>query len=755
MLYLNPPYYLIEGISLFPDHADPLQYYFMPIAPHLTMTIDAISKKRIPSIEVIKYRGRAGNGGFLSFDVNLGVEQKVLEDIRTELKRLAKLKALPRLAPVPLVDGSVKMMLFGAQTGDVPSGTGTEPKFVLKINHHAKPSLYGDNQAAFSVQLDQYGITVLEKALQGEMSPIGVVYSLDYLALRPAYSVKLNVDWERVQKHMEEQFSAKVFISSVEIDKAMDELIEKRVINIEADTFVPEGEDSAGIISRRDQALNEVRDMVTNAFFEPTLSPTKQEKDGWDKATEIASRAVVAGVTGGWSEAFGFSYKKVDYTRIDKKTLNVNISERTTVKRSIFPQGHLTGLFRIFKQENLDPKGFLINVDLDDKWFERRRIKVSTNANFEEDSLSSINVMMRYGTEPKNILLNAAAPENSLEWGSIITNDSMLWDVFYSYKVTFKGIDSTERPVTLISPELKILTEQLEITPRELYSIVPVKILALTPFPWKRYSAVEVQVRYTDEKNGIRITDTFRLKELEAEQTWKMFIINPQRQNFEYKLVYRAVNNKDITLPWVETDDEQVMVRDPFPQKRTLQIVPNFNWEEVERAFVDVSYEDKVNHISESESYEFNADDKATKIFSVDLRNMDLRTVAYQVTVLFIDGITYEVPRSFTRANRIIVHKNLQGHRIVAVHPVAADFIKKKAKTMKIEVRYEDAVNGLSFNDAFDFDSKTANGMAYFEYDYLEKPAYEYRVSVRFLNGMSKTTNWQTSNVDDLLVPIN
>jgi len=112
--------------------------------------------------------------------------------------------------------------------------------------------------------------------------------------------------------------------------------------------------------------------------------------------------------------------------------------------------------------------------------------------------------------------------------------------------------------------------------------------------------------------------------------------------------------------------------------------VPNFNWEEVERAFVDVSYEDKVNHISESESYEFNADDKATKIFSVDLRNMDLRTVAYQVTILFIDGISYEVPRSFTRANRIIVHKNLQGHRIVAVHPVAADFIKKKAKTMKL-----------------------------------------------------------------------
>lgn len=755
MLYLNPPFHIIEGVSLLPDHADPLQYYFMPIAPHLTMTEDAQSGKRIPHIQVIKYRGRAGNGGFLSFDVNLGVEQSLLDEIKGKLKSAAKLPEKPRLAPIPLVDGSVKMMLFGAQTGDVPSGTGPEPKFVLKLNHHAKPALYGDNQAAFSVQLDQYGVTVLEKALQGEMSPIGVVYSLEYLALRPAYSVRLSIDWDRVQKHMEEHFSAQLFISSVSIDKAVDELMEKRVIIIEADTFVPEGEDSSGIISRRDQALNEVRDMVTDAFFQPTIHPTKQEKDGWDKATEIGRRVLLAHMTGGASEVFGFSYKKVDYKRIDKKSLNVNISERTTVKRSIFPQGHLMGLFRIFKQQGLDPKGFMIDVDLDDKWFERRRVEVQTNANFAEDSIGSINVKMRYGTEPKNVLLDASAPKKSLDWGSIITNDAMQWDVPYNYEVTFKDVDSAERPVKLTSPELKTTVEGLEITPRELYSIVPVKILALTPFPWKRYSAVEVHTRYTDEANGIRMTDTFLLKEQQAEQTWKMFVINPQLRRFEHKLVYRAVNNKDITMPWVETDEEQVMIRDPYPMKRTLQVVPSFNWEEVDRAFIDVTYEDKANHILESESFEFSADDKATKTFSVDLRNADLRLVAYQATVLFKDGISYEVPRSFTRANRVILHKNLRGHRIVTVRPVAADFAKKKAKTMKVEIRYEDAVNGLSFTDGFDFDEKTLNGVGYFEYDFMEKPNYEYRVTVRFQSGMAKTTNWQKVNLDELVVPIN
>ena len=197
------------------------------------------------------------------------------------------------------------------------------------------------------------------------------------------------------------------------------------------------------------------------------------------------------------------------------------------------------------------------------------------------------------------------------------------------------------------------------------------------------------------------------------------------------------------------------MVRDPYPMKRTVQVVPSFNWDEVERAFIDLSYEDKANQVSEAESFEFTTDDKATKTFSVDLRNPDLRLIGYQMTVLFKDGMTYEAPRSFTRNNRIILSKNLRGHRIVTLRPVATDFVKKKAKTMKIETRYEDTSAGLSFSDAFDFNEKTANGAAFFEYDYNDKPLYEYRVTVKFQNGLSKTGAWQKSNLDELVVPIN
>src|SRR5205823_15071320 len=122
-------------------------------------------------------------------------------------------------------------------TGTGTTATGTVPQFVVKIDQSAHPSLFGDNQASFSVALDSEGVTILSAALQGEMSPIGVVYALDYLALRPAYSVKLNIDWNRVQKHLDQQFSASTVFASVEIDKTIDQLIEQRAIILEADTF--------------------------------------------------------------------------------------------------------------------------------------------------------------------------------------------------------------------------------------------------------------------------------------------------------------------------------------------------------------------------------------------------------------------------------------------------------------------------------------------------------------------------------------
>ncbi|KAM3112543.1 hypothetical protein [Phormidesmis sp. 146-33] len=747
MLYLNPPFHIIEGVSLFSDHADPLQYYYLPMMPKLTTIADSVTGQKIPQIQLVKYRGKAGNGGFLNFDVNIGVEEATLEKIRGKLRQMAGLNQAPRLAPVPLVDGTVRLLLFGKQTGDTAAPNSTTPQFVLKIDQAAKPSLYGDNQAAFSVALDQYGVTVMEKALQGEMSPIGIVYSLDYLALRPAYSVRLKVDWDRVQKHLDEHFGIDAIFVSVDIDKAVDELVEKRAIVLEADTFIPEGEDESAVLGRRDQAVNEVREMILDAFFKPSIDPVKEEEDGWDKAANFADRVSRLGVQG------GFSYKKTDYTRIDRKSLDVNISERTTVKRSIYPQGHLSGLSRVITQQGLDPSRFVLSVDLDDPWFERRKLAVISRANFEEDSISSINVRLNYGNTPTNVLLESSNAKTQVEWASIVTDNTMRRDIEAQYTVTFKGIDGSERPISVKSVPEVFDGDNFEINPREFYSIVHVPIVALS-FPWDRYPQVEVQLKYTDEQNGIRMDDTLLLDQAHSDQTWKMFVRDLRQTKFQYKLIYRAADNRDVVTIFNDNDDERITIRDPRPNKRSLTVVSNLDWNLVERAFVDLIYDDSKNDVYAEQSFEFSKDDSASKSLKVDLVNPDYRKVAYQVTLLFKGGRMLEVPPSVTNDRRIILRSDMRGHRIVTVQPKKVDFASKRLYEMQVELRYEDEDAGLSFSDLFSFQS--INDASTFEFDYADnqKSTYEYRITYRHLNGLSRSTDWTSASSDTLMLPV-
>src|SRR5690606_19765250 len=216
------------------------------------------------------------------------------------------------------------------------------------------PALYGDNQAVFSVELDEEGVQLIEASLaESELMPIGVVYSLDFFALRPAFSVKVNADWNRVQTHLQESFSVGLLFSSVEIDEVVDELIEDQVVTIEVDSFLPEDEDAGSWIGRRDQAINDFKDMVLESFFKPSLEPIKEEKDGWDKFVDSAERLSLLAATGGWGGAAKFSYVQQDLTRIDQKRLNLVMNERVTVKRSIYPQATLKGLGRILADSGL------------------------------------------------------------------------------------------------------------------------------------------------------------------------------------------------------------------------------------------------------------------------------------------------------------------------------------------------------------------------------------------------------------------
>ena len=760
MLYLAPPFHIIDGISIFRDHEDELQYYYMPLYPHLTTIKDSLTGVEVPQIQLIKYRGEAGNGGFLNFDVNLGISDDKLQELTTSIKSLEQLDGNPRLAPVPLLDGSVKLMMLGKQSPDPTDDTNAppvndnapDPDFVISMQHYAKPALYGSNQAAFSVQLDEAGVVVLEKAMQGEMAPIGVVYALDYMCLRDGYKVSVTADWNRVQKHLDESFSVDILVYSSTVDKIVDELIEERVIDMQIDKLFISDDSTSSMEARMDEAINQIKDMVLENFFEPSLEPI--EKKGGDTIDDIGRLAMILH-SGGTSEMRMFSYKKTDITRIDKKKLNVNFSERTAAIRSIYPQGHLEGLFSVLRQPGIDLSRFIIPVELDNPWFQKRKVNIIARTDFETNNIESLNVTLTYDGISKNVLLDNSKTSEQVHWLSKIVDDRMVYDVVCQYIVNFKKTDRFERPTFVKSEPEIIKVENYEVRPQDIYGNTPIAILALN-FPWDLFSHVEVAIKYTDEENEIRTDEHFILNSEKTEINWHLFSLNPAKNVFTYQLKFRGIDQRDIILPWQESIEENIIIRDPFPDKRIINFVPAVDWKEIKNIFVDVTYIDKENSVRENHSISFNETDSNPKTVSIQhFKNPEARIVTFKITFINSNGNVLEVPSCQTLSERIFITAAMRGHKIILIDPSGIAFKDNNIKEAKLQIRYENEEATLSFNDNFSFVSEN-DPPRYFEYDFVdsENSFASYRLEFLFENGMKKTANWKDVNNDLLTLTV-
>ena len=746
MLLLDARSAFIDGISVFPDHHDPEQWYYLPSTPHLTVTRDG-SGREIPSFLLLALIGEDTPGGLLSFDCNIGLTQRQIDSLAQKIGNAEGLANTPRLAPVPLVDGTVRLVLLGTQTGMQAGEPAAASPFVESVIHHAKPSLYGENQAAFSAMLTPQGYAAVRGSLDGAIMPVAVVYSLDFLGLRPAYSITLVVDWDRVQKHLDESFSAKVLVLSTEISRAVDELVESKAITLTADTFVTE--DTEGVIDRRDAALAQVRAMITDTFFQSSLPPWTPEKPSdWEKAlrlgSELATQHAQAGATGGATSTMSFGYKRTDVTRIDKKRLDVNFSERTTVQRTINPQGHLAGLVSTIgsSPELLDLLVRDVPVDLDK--FERRTLSAVYQPALGAEVIGSLNVRASYDGIPRNHILTASPWRADFDWQSRIVDGRMVRDVDVSYEVHFKDADTTERPGRLASGVTPTTDDQVQLTPEDdVFAIRPVTVVAEN-LPWDRYPSVEVHLRHRDEAHGIDEQHLVRLTVDDVDAVWPMFVVDRADTAYEVRTVMRAADNNDVDSGRRRTDDQQVTVRNPF-RARVLEVVPNLSWDEVQDVFVDVRYEDPGNDVLVEDSLHLTAG-AATPRFVVDLRDPTMTAIEFTVTFVFKNGTSKQLAPSTTHERRVMVSPAMRAHRVVDI-VAPAEWVARSVRGVQVEARFEDFLENLTFSGRYDLDAPDAR--ARFEYDYADEARhrYEYRYTVVFTNGLTRAVDWTSSDL--------
>ncbi|MEU4878124.1 hypothetical protein [Streptomyces sp. NPDC021608] len=300
MLQLGTTSWLVDGVEVFPDHADPNQFWYLP-AP-VTLAQD----DQGPVFTLITWRDKAGDaasvgGGFLMFQTALRLDTEAESRLRSRLSERAP--GTVKLSPVPYDEGDVQCVALDVQG---PGGTvNTLPpgafQAVETILGSAVPSLYGDNTAMFSLRLSSEGATLLKQVFRAGGTPVGVIYRLRFTALRPALSVTITANMHRVYSELAVGIDAQIYWARVGLEAAFQRLHQNGVIHIDIKEFTTEADNEQKIQWALDTFMNHVRAQ----WFEPSLSP----RDLPSPAPQPAAGAPAGGQAGPMTPkpAFGSS----------------------------------------------------------------------------------------------------------------------------------------------------------------------------------------------------------------------------------------------------------------------------------------------------------------------------------------------------------------------------------------------------------------------------------------------------------------
>ncbi|MER9115693.1 hypothetical protein NKH93_03605 [Mesorhizobium sp. M0954] len=309
MLMMGSKTVTVEGVTVFADHADPAQFWYLP-AP-----VVLAEREGVPQFTLIRYRPAVAGagvkgGGFLMMEVELRLDPEVERKIIGAVARFSN--GTPRLTPVPFDDGKVQVIALNVQgsggTMATPSPAGAFVA-VEAVLGATKPSLGGNNTAIFSLTLSEEGSTILDQAFRQGATPVGVIYDLKYTALRPALDVKITANFKRIYDRL--NFSVDLTAGAViygvpvyleaGIDMAFEKLKQDGVIDIKVINF----SSAADQDDKEKWALDFFKQNLLQQWFQPTLAPVTFDRKPPAGGTPPAGGGGAVPASGGASPPAG------------------------------------------------------------------------------------------------------------------------------------------------------------------------------------------------------------------------------------------------------------------------------------------------------------------------------------------------------------------------------------------------------------------------------------------------------------------
>lgn len=696
MLLLGRGARQIEGYTIFPDHENPKQFWYLSGPVSLAQRNDSTVFTLIKYNKKAKDKGAKG-GGFVTFEVNLNLPDKIESSIKSKLPDGAV------LAPVPFDKGTVKCLALDVDKEQM-LGAGS-------------PSLYDDNSAIFSLTLNENQATILEQAYNGSATPIGVIYELEYTAMRPTLDVRLEADLKRVYTEFQARLGAsgfaKGFALKGEIQAGFQQLIQEGAIKVDIVTFV----DDEDTKQQRETALQLFMDTLLKDWFVPTLNIPKldeEDKDDLplnettkneDTATNTDENKPIDGV----GEDLKDTVDAVEDVAEDvipqaKLTLRfVRQEEQKKVtyvyrgaqatRKTYFPQGFFSRLL-----SDVDNKKGIVTADLDDPFF--RTISIDVQApeiNYEKYGIQSLHFAAKYpNREIESRVFDK--DNNTAQPVEFAMNKNL--ETSYNYQVQYNFLPDSgwegER-VTYEIPWAPTEDRTQVLLPHEQLDFLDVAVTLERNFYWGNIQEARVFISYKSPNNKWNKEKLLRFTPDSAtEQHCKLRLSDRKERkgedpSYTYYIEYQRSDDSVQKTERVTTKIQGIVVNDLTKKKLPVKFISQLSANE--RAFIDVSYEDLANDFRWDKSLEIGANNTAPIEIQIPLVNPTLPQFQYTITFLKADGrrLSQTLPLGIYHRSPILV--NSGSDLEVNLSPDSINW--ELVRTVTVNLLYQDLPNNI------------------------------------------------------------
>jgi hypothetical protein len=534
---LGQPALHAEGVLLFPDHADRTRYYYLPDVPRVVTDGDGV-----PQLQLLEYRYDAPmqqqlGAGLLAFSVDLGVDADRLDRLAGRVAKQNSLSAPAKLGPVSAEAARCELVLIDAQKRTLGDAT---------------PSLYGDNTTMFMAQLDAAAVAIVDAALRKGGLPIGIVYSLDVLALRPAIHATITAKWDNIYNFYENRLHGGKILIAADIGETITALQHSEAIVVKVDDLVPVDQQPAMF----QRALDEIQRYIIQDFFKPTLS----DQPPADNSGSNSPLAMIGTTIKDLAGMFSLTYSLRDVNKSELKTLTFDLSGASAEKLTLSPQGALALAIQG------DPARFIKYTDPSAS--PQMDFDVGTALDLAGDAIDHLEVRLGYGDRHEVVVLDAATPRKPITfWYTAALGPAIQlgWDVAFAA--------GPQGPAeTVHGPDTSVSTRVIRINPRDAYRRVQLQLLCVG-VPFDKYPQVIADVEVDDPTRGWSQAQTFTLDAQHAEVTWTVRAGSTGQPRFRRRLRYIAPDGTESPIDWDLVAPGVAIVGNPHPAALDVQIL--------------------------------------------------------------------------------------------------------------------------------------------------------------------------------------